>query len=1137
MEKYIDIIGLNDFFQPAYDLENELQDYWKQFIPNDKFYKALVEVLNSLEGHHPDEKKSLWLQGTYGTGKSHATAVIKHVLFDNTDETKEFIDTFEKPQLKAKLKNFRKKSSVFPVILKGTSGVTNNRTFALVIQRAVKNALCQYNINVSVKSDFETYIHHIENNPTNIEWGKVIENFPKIQMYAPDPPALIKKLKDQDLTVLKQLDEISDKNGIYFTNTKVDDWLGEVAEDLRKQGIADSLMIYWDEFTSVLELPAIGLLLTELQHISDLAKSKNVYLFMVSHRRPTQANIAKKELEKVLGRFQNLDYQMEPITTYHIVEATIKKKDRQKWEALRDEKSVVMEKLLRRIVGSESGFMQVKLLKNLFPIHPYTAYLSTFIARYIGSTERSIFNFLFDEEEGFIRFIRENPCDGKGIFLTSDYLWQAFAPEFERIDYERFSVVLDKFKLHISDVEKQNPSFAVVFKGLLLLNALYKMVSTEESKSALVAPSAANIKAMFWGTEYKKNVDKALAYLNDRQIIPKTPDDLYLVSSSNLPLREIEKEKANLRSVYNQIDKILTKEYALEIENILAGSALRESEIAIFDATLTQHILMSKLNKAFKKNFSLHIAVFVAKNVQEREQCRTTVAKIIQNDDDSHITFVVLENLFEEKTYDRFLDYKARAQIADRHNFNDERDINADFGKKVISQWIQSLRPGYLEWYVKDSATDNAMKNGKFPVYDFSSFLNTQLSPMVFSSGIDLIEETRKNANVWKTKNTKKTAEIFLFSDNREDLEGKTQNNPYKLLREILKTKKGGAYIVDEKLRFKKNIDQSHPLFQMSHKIENEINKRTKYGAFNLGDALIFLSLPPYGLYPNMVNYAAMGFLMKNYVGKLYETGRGTPIEKEIMRDKIESLLKYWNDRKYASKLDVRLGTVEEKKLMQNLATIFKLKNTESLNDVKWGIRNWIKNSQYPLWVYKLSDSANADVNKAIDHIIFLIESIDKELTYDDIKNVLNGIENVEFDLRLLFSSDEKSKSLFLKWLKGIDSIKLKDEETDELIDFIRKKMPEEIGVASWKEVNIKGKAKDWYIDKYVDKSKPNHEVNVISEPPPSYNPNPIAPVSVDKKIKVIEKIENFKGDFRIILKKIADDHPELIAILDDYLS
>lgn len=68
--RYEEIIELNDYFQPVYDLENEIGTYWKQFIPNEKFYKMLSETINSLESSNPEERKSIWLQGAYGTGKA-----------------------------------------------------------------------------------------------------------------------------------------------------------------------------------------------------------------------------------------------------------------------------------------------------------------------------------------------------------------------------------------------------------------------------------------------------------------------------------------------------------------------------------------------------------------------------------------------------------------------------------------------------------------------------------------------------------------------------------------------------------------------------------------------------------------------------------------------------------------------------------------------------------------------------------------------------------------------------------------------------------------------------------------------------------------------------------------------------------
>lgn len=113
---YSEIISLNERFQPAYDLENEMKDYWKTFIPNKKFYRILSATLNALESNRAEDRQSLWIQGTYGTGKSHAAAVIKHLLSDDP----KILDDFEikESQLAARLRSFRGTKRIFPVVIK-----------------------------------------------------------------------------------------------------------------------------------------------------------------------------------------------------------------------------------------------------------------------------------------------------------------------------------------------------------------------------------------------------------------------------------------------------------------------------------------------------------------------------------------------------------------------------------------------------------------------------------------------------------------------------------------------------------------------------------------------------------------------------------------------------------------------------------------------------------------------------------------------------------------------------------------------------------------------------------------------------------------------------------------------------------
>lgn len=319
--RYEEIIELNDYFQPVYDLENEIGTYWKQFIPNEKFYKMLSETINSLESSNPEERKSIWLQGAYGTGKSHATAVVKHILFDELDEINDFIENLE-GQIKFKIKNFRKNNRVFPVILKGTSSVIDNRTLALVLEKATKNSLKKEGIELTTKTDFDKIITKLKSDEIN--WERVFKGT-ELEFYGTKED-IISKLQQGDEYILTKIEEALSQKSIHFSTENIANWLVEVRNELKDKGIADYLVIYWDEFTGILELPKSGLLLTELQNIAELSINKGVYLFVVAHRKPYQTNISRDDVEKVLGRFKVLDYSMEPVTTYHIIDAAIKKK-------------------------------------------------------------------------------------------------------------------------------------------------------------------------------------------------------------------------------------------------------------------------------------------------------------------------------------------------------------------------------------------------------------------------------------------------------------------------------------------------------------------------------------------------------------------------------------------------------------------------------------------------------------------------------------------------------------------------------------------------------------------------------------------------------------------------------------------
>lgn len=181
----------------------------------------------------------------------------------------------------------------------------------------------------------------------------------------------------------------------------------------------------------------------------------------------------------------------------------IKKKDIEKWEEEKDKifKDYRLSTLIFELTDGNPS--QKEAIKNIFPVHPYTAYLATKLADYIGSAQRSIFSFFHDKEKGFVRFIKDYPQEdslGDYYFLTADFLWDFFYDDFIKNSDIRSQTVLEK-AIHMSDLKKHGKHYEAIYKGILLLNLITSFISLGRGKEELYTPSE---------KKYKENVFRYL---------------------------------------------------------------------------------------------------------------------------------------------------------------------------------------------------------------------------------------------------------------------------------------------------------------------------------------------------------------------------------------------------------------------------------------------------------------------------------------------------------------------------------------------------------------------------------------------------------------------------------------------------
>ena len=237
--KYSEIIGIEPFFDSTFNMTEEKENYWKQFITNEKFESNLKEIVNAFTSLTGDHHKSIWVQGTYGTGKSHSTAVIKHLLSDDLDDIKDYIDKLANPQLKGMLINFRKKERVFPVVLKGTYSIVDTEELKYTIQRAVTQQLDDAGVNITVKSDFQAVIEMLEDKKFSSFWESMLKN--ELDRYASSIEELKEALEIGDVNVLKEINIALKKSNMIKATPDIKQWLTEVMDALRGRLSCDFL--------------------------------------------------------------------------------------------------------------------------------------------------------------------------------------------------------------------------------------------------------------------------------------------------------------------------------------------------------------------------------------------------------------------------------------------------------------------------------------------------------------------------------------------------------------------------------------------------------------------------------------------------------------------------------------------------------------------------------------------------------------------------------------------------------------------------------------------------------------------------------------------------------------------------------
>ncbi len=1146
--KYGDTIELRGG-KAAYDIAEEKKGEWTSFIPNEQFDSVLRTVIKSVRGNDIDNHKSFWINGTYGTGKSHAVAVISHLLGDEVDDIRRWVDYEYKESkfdaIRQSIYSLRENKRLLTVKVYGLGAMTHPGDLALVLQKAVTETLRKHKIDMAVPTDYENYIEQIRQNPKI--WDHLIHTHAALSSVVDDSKQLADSLKTGDIGIFHRVTGTlrEARLDIRLNNDNIKQWLTEVQNQLPEKSVYNGLLIVWDEFTDVMT-DAIGVpVLKQLQEVAQkfMNEENNSYLFLISH--PSAFNgIDPEQLKQTDGRYHRMKYNMESVSAFKIMSRKFKIIDEERHSRMCQLFYAKNSQLLDIFTSASNDRQSTKKdLFDLYPLHPGTANLATHYATVVGSSSRSVFEFL-GQNDSIREFLDSEEHFLNRDTITADYLWDYVLKVFQD-DVTNYGAVTERYNSYRLQVSNEGEAFFVVFKGILLLNAFNNV--SGDNNNGLVTPSEDNIRALFAGTRYEDDVDDVLQWFNEQGIVQRAPGGLYSVQFSALPSGEIEEKKTEMRSVqFRYTNQILNFSDAADtaFEKKMMQKVIRPFAFKFFSDQQNEAVLRSQIKNAKKdtRTSSLFFALLMSKNNTELGILRNFAERCAEDENDKDlkdIVFMVFDETLTDAKYEQFIEYQANYACASSHGFIDQQKVHRDHAVSMVKEWMDGIQRGNATVYI------NGTEKQPISVKHLSSIVNSVIAPTIFPSGPDACELLRQKApsTFWRQQNSKEIVRAFIFATSKEELVVlSSQMRPVQyLVQECL----------DDNMEWKSDIPENHPFKVVYDKVQNIIKHADKSFQFNFDEKFSLLQKPPYGLYGSFASMAMMGYALRPWANKIFDM-QGKPRDKNALIDDIVLLFKVWDDKKSSSKLNFKFQTPEEGKLCKDLISLFKLNSKDntysdvsSLKDARYAITGeFLGKKGYPLWSLKYASASafsslpvvmeiNDGERRLIDNIVTIC--MERDLRNPAlVRDTIELISTFRIEMKNILNVDTAFSDGFKNFLMQLDFVNIQENEVDEVKRFIEKNLQSTVGY--WTEEEVEKKALQWK----SSKTQPQYPVSPGAQPntatvasEPTSSNEYTATVNVDEVAKKRKQAKDYIAsidtldDAIALLNKLCDEAGE----------
>ena len=944
---YADYIRVNKDFVPVFDanMDRKYPSHWLSFYPHDTFKVILGELIGSLEGDSSEKRKSLWMSGAYGTGKSFASFTLKHIIEDDLAVVKNYFDKHNiSTALFNRLQNVKSQGDIIVVTRSSSGGIVGNNQLFTAVAESIKSAL---RINGYEYTGGRTLYDKIlgilkdSNSSFNFK-GAFAKNKNRFTAYASSED-IVKELEylgaTDSLELLQTIVEVADADGFNFaqSETEIVSWIRDVITTNNVK-----IVFIWDEFSGYFQNNQHSI--DGLQELSHASFDMPFYFLLITHRRHDQF-IYESDRRMVLeARFKMNRIDMVPTTAFMLMRNVIEiEKDlREEWQNTRANLWGNVEKMVQRSLGIYAQDIKDEDLKGLLPLHPFAAFMLQNISREMNSNQRTMFQFLCGDPNASentrcnFRWFIENSDVTKWGYLTCDYIWDYFFHyNNNELDEDAVSALN-----HYNTFQKQcaNEDEIRVLKVVLLLKAM----KGEKGRGIgnLLRPTLHNISFAFAGTDVADKVRSIMDGFVKKSVFGSIEeggqDVLYITQSQSINDEKYKEKEAWARAAFSFEKIISNPEYDLLNAFSLKGYyPLRFESICATHKDLKIKTVSLKALDINKIPLIFMFAKTDEDKVKNRESINNMLAELGMD-----IIIVDLSSQplssGENNEYERFIKSAALHAYFEKVD-GGQAALKLKEAKDIISTWKKRLYESPITLYTRDNAP--VLIGGS---NQYASRI-TELNDQIFTA---CLETVITNENVFKTQFS---ADVAIMG-----MQKKAIPSAYNYL-SIWKDKLAKENIWNNP-EYASTMP-SHAVAKMKQAVDAYIIDSIKTsGSVGIAGIWNLLRGKPFGLLPCTGSMFILGFLMKEYADCGYykkDTVKyPTPLTAVELADMLQAIVK---GIKNADTLSIVRMTEKQEQFCKISGAIFKLppQKQNAVQDVMIGIKERLPNDGFPLWALK----------------------------------------------------------------------------------------------------------------------------------------------------------------------------------------